>query len=102
MAGPVGERLGDAGRPEAERRLAFIEDGATRAQVLDRFLGQYLPALRAARTPQALARGWDAFRYYLTAPVTRRKPWALSWEEADRVIAALASLGGLSTGEGAG
>ena len=52
-----------------------------------RFLGQYLPALLSARTQEARERVWTALWSYLTAPVTRAKPFALSSSSADDLIA---------------
>jgi hypothetical protein len=75
----------------AHRALAFIQDDATREYLLARFAAQYLPALKASRSPRAAVRAWDAFRAYLTAPATVRKPWSLSWDEAERVVEALAA-----------
>ncbi len=80
---------GEAWLAEARRTLAFIQDDATREHLLARFAAQYLPALKAARSPQAAARAWDAFRAYVMAPGAARKPWSLSWDEAGRVIEAL-------------
>jgi hypothetical protein len=77
---------------DADRALAFIQDADARALILYRFDGQYLPALRAAQAPDMAWRAWEAFRYYLTTRATRRKPFALSGTDADRVIATLTAL----------
>lgn len=80
---------------DADRALAFIQDADARALILYRFDAQYLPALRAAHAPEMAWRAWEAFRYYLTARATRRKPFVLSEADADRVIATLTALLGL-------
>ena len=60
--------------PEGAERLAY------------RFVGQYLPALFKARTKDDGDDVWLAFWSYLTARGNQRKPFALSQEEADRII----------------
>ena len=69
--------------------MPIVPDADDRAQMVARFHGQYLPALGMARTPGAVDRVWDAFRYYLTTPATSRKPFALSWDEAVGVTDAI-------------
>lgn len=51
-----------------------------------RFLGQYLPALLASKTQPHSDRVWLALWSYLTAPITRAKPFSLSYSSADEVI----------------
>jgi len=66
-------------------------------QLVDRFAGQYLPVLLRARAKEDSDRVWLAFWSYLVAPSTRRRPFGLSPEAADRLIAdfqkALSELG---------
>ena len=60
--------------------------------MLDRFFRQYFPALLRSPASVDAERVWESFRYYITVPSTSRKPFALSMEEAEWVIAALAEL----------
>jgi hypothetical protein len=62
-------------------------DPAACERLVYRFLGQYLPALLEARTQEDHERVWRAFWSYLTAPVTRAKPFSLSYSSADDLIA---------------
>jgi len=62
------------GNPAACERLVY------------RFLGQYLPALIEARTQEDHERVWRALWSYLTAPVTKAKPFCLSYSSADDLI----------------
>ena len=75
----------------------FKDDLDSCQLLVDRLLGQYLPALLSARTEADLDRVWRAFWSYLTAPATRLKPFGLSSESADELIgklqAELARLG---------
>lgn len=83
----------DALPRQADVALArLVPDEASRRQVLDRFFRQYLPALARSPASGDAERVWESFRYYITAASTSRKPFALSVEEAERVIAALAEL----------
>ena len=67
--------------------VAEIEgDIAAVRHLVYRFLGQYLPALLAARTQPDRDRVWYALWSYLTAPVTRSKTFSLSYSSADEVI----------------
>ncbi len=63
------------------------DDPATREQLVYRFLRQYLPALLAAKTQENQDRAWRALWSYMTAPVTRAKPFSLSYSSADDLIA---------------
>ena len=54
-----------------------------------RFAGQYLPAVVKARTNEAVDRVWLSFWNYLVAPMSSRKPFGLSSQGADRLIAQL-------------
>ena len=76
----------------ADEALAFITDEAARAHIVFRFQEQYLPALLRSPNGAAVKRVWDSFRYYLTVGATWRKPFALSGEEADRVVDTLKAL----------
>lgn len=77
---------------DAARRLEFIGDEDATALILFRFEAQYLPAVRAARSPDQLFRSWSSFHYYMTTRATRRKPFNLSYPDADRVVEALTDL----------
>ena len=52
-----------------------------------RFVGQYLPAVLRARTSDDRERAWLALWSYMIARPTMRKPFGLSHEAADRLIA---------------
>lgn len=54
--------------------------------LVQRFEGQYLPALRKARTQEQRERVWLAFWSYLTATISSRKLFRLSPGGADRLI----------------
>ena len=71
----------------ANRHPEFSGNPEGAAHVAYRFEGQYLPALSKARTQEESERVWLAFWSYLTAPLTRRKPFGLSSRAADRLIA---------------
>lgn len=92
MARATREVFGEEWAREAEEALQFIEEPAARGQMLARFQQQYLPVIRAARTPESASRVWESFRYYITFPATWRKPFSLSDAEAERVIGALKAL----------
>ena len=64
--------------------LVDNQEGA--AHLVYRFVGQYLPALGKAPTHEARDRVWMAFWSYLVAPSSRRKPFGLSHQAADRLI----------------
>ncbi len=55
--------------------------------VVDRFVGQYLPALLRARVQPDIDHVWLAFWNYLVAPRTSHKPAGLSSRTADSLIA---------------
>lgn len=82
----------DAWVDDANTGLAFIEDGDARGLLLHRFNGQYLPALRKARSAEQVWRAWNAFHHYLTTRETRRKFFSLSAEDADKAISLLTSI----------
>ena len=92
MTGPKGEEPHPLSRAGLEKALAFIDDGEARVQIVDRFVGQYAPAILKAGTAAAAERAWESFRYYVTAPATRRKPFALGWDEAQRLLDILQGL----------
>lgn len=52
-----------------------------------RFVGQYLPALLRARTEEDSDHVWLALWSYLIARRSGRKPFGLSQQAADRLIA---------------
>ncbi len=83
----------------ADEALGFVENQSDRDQILYRFDTQYLPALAKARAPSEVWCVWEAFRFFVTARPTRRKPFALTEDEADRVIGVLSELLGLPRGE---
>ena len=55
--------------------------------VVDRFVGQYLPALLSTRRQQGKDHVWLAFWNYLVAPRSSRKPFGLTSKTADFLIA---------------
>ena len=65
------------------------DDAEAMAHVVHRFQGKYLPAWTRAKTPQERERAWTALWHFLTARPTRRKPFALSAQAADELIARL-------------
>lgn len=67
--------------PEVARELDGLE------RLVERLLGQYLPALSRARAPADADRVWLAFWHYLVAPRSSRKPFGLSSKAADLLIA---------------
>jgi hypothetical protein len=71
----VGEFAAELGTPEAADYLVF------------RWLNQYLPAWQTAARPEARERMWLALWSLLTARATSRKPFQLSPEDADRLVA---------------
>ena len=65
--------------------------------LVDRFVGQYLPALLRSRREEDRDHVWLALWNYLVAPHTNRKPFGLSSTIADRLIAEFqGALSGLS------
>ena len=67
-------------------------DSDARTQVLNKLYHQYLPAAFKATTPESDDRVWSSLGYYLRAPTTSRKHFALSQEESDAVVEAVHSL----------
>ena len=63
------------GNPEGAHHLAF------------RFAGKYLPVVRNAKDHEGRERVWLSFWSYLVARETSRKPFGLSSEAADEIIA---------------
>ena len=55
-------------------------------QLVDRFVGQYLPVLLRTGSKEGRDRAWLAFWSYVVAPATSRKPFGLSPRNADRLI----------------
>ena len=55
--------------------------------LMERFVGQYLPALLRSRLEEQRDHVWLALWHYLVAPHTNRKPFGLSSTMADRLIA---------------
>jgi hypothetical protein len=56
------------------------------ANLVNRFIGQYLPVLLRARTKDNLDYAWLAFWSYVIAPSSKRKPFELSHIGADLLI----------------
>ena len=77
---------------EVERGLDFLGDPEAAFIIAVRVEAQYGPAAYRATSPEAEEYAWEAFRFYLMARPTRRKPFMLSDEEADRVISLARSL----------
>ncbi|MCI0440598.1 MAG: hypothetical protein L0177_15905 [Chloroflexi bacterium] len=96
---PGQEGLGGDWLERADEALGFIESQGDRDHILYRFDTQYLPALVKARAPSEVWRVWEAFRFFVTARPTRRKPFTLTEDETDRVIGVLSELLGLPRGE---
>ena len=63
------------------------EDPVGSEFVVDRFVGQYLPALLRTRSQQGKDHVWLAFWNYLVAPRSSRKPFGLTSRTADLLIA---------------
>ncbi len=63
------------------------EDPVGAEFAVDRFVGQYLPALLRTRGQQDIDHVWLAFWNYLVAPRTSRKPFGLTSRTADLLIA---------------
>lgn len=61
--------------PEGAQHLAF------------RFAGKYLPIVRGTKDNEERERVWLAFWSYLVARETSRKPFGLSSDAADEIIA---------------
>ena len=54
--------------------------------VIERLEGQYLPALESAKDDFAKEKVWLALWTYLTSRLTIRKPFQLTYSEADKII----------------
>ena len=65
----------------------LLNDPEGTEQLVDRFVGQYLPALLRSRGEEQRDHVWLALWNYLVAPHTNRKPFGLSGTMADRLIA---------------
>ncbi len=65
------------------------DDPAACDQLAFRLAGQYLPALFSARRPEDRQRAWDALWRYMTAAPTPSKPFVMSGETADGLLAAI-------------
>jgi hypothetical protein len=72
--------------------LFFIEDTAAVAQIADRFMAGYLPAMAGAQSDAAWERAVDALQRYLATGFTPRKKWALDSDQVERALAALILL----------
>ena len=79
-------------RYAVEQVPSLAGDSKATEQVLDRFRDKYLHTIRKATRPAARERAWDSFRYYMVVPATTRKPFRLSDEEADTLLAELRRL----------
>ncbi len=75
----------------------LVSDPEGAEHLVDRFVGQYLPALGRTRAQADIDHVWLAFWNYLVAPRTSRKPFGLASRAADLLIAeyqkALSELG---------
>ncbi len=65
----------------------LLNDPEGAESIVDRFVGQYLPALLRTRVQQDIDHVWLAFWHYLVAPRTNRKPFGLTSRTADLLIA---------------
>ena len=65
----------------------LLDDPEGAEFIVDRFVGQYLPALLRTRVQQDIDHVWLAFWNYLVAPRTSRKPFGLTSRTADLLIA---------------
>lgn len=70
----------------ASKQRELSGDPAGAGHMVDRFVGQYLPAALRSSTKQDFDRVWFAFWNYLVAPKTSRKPFGLSSKAADHLI----------------
>lgn len=70
----------------ASKQPELLGDPAGAEHMVDRFVGQYLPAALRSSSKQDFDRVWFAFWNYLVAPKTRRKPFGLSSKAADLLI----------------
>jgi hypothetical protein len=66
---------------------ALRDDPHGAEHLVNRFLGKYLPNLISARAPEDRGRVWLAFWSYLIARASWKKPFGLSHEAADELIA---------------
>ena len=65
--------------------------------LMERFVGQYLPALLRSRLEEQRDHVWLAFWNYIVAPRTNRKPFSLVSAKADILIGKIQDeLSGLS------
>ena len=75
----------------------LLNDPEGTEHLVDRFVGQYLPALLRSRGEEQIDHVWLALWNYLVAPHTNRKPFGLSSRTADLLIAEFqGALSGLS------
>ena len=69
-------------------KLTELQEDPVGAEfVVDRFVGQYFPALLRTRVQQDIDHVWLAFWNYLVAPRSSRKPFGLTSRTADLLIA---------------
>lgn len=71
----------------AMKQPELLNDPEGAEHLVDRFAGQYLPALLKTRGKQDTDHVWLAFWHYLVAPRTSRKPFGLTGRAADLLIA---------------
>lgn len=79
----------DEMRERSARAVSFLEDEGPVSQIAERFAGKYALAVMGAPSDAAAERAWGAFRYYLLARPTLRKPWGLTAGQTEQVIAEL-------------
>ena len=71
----------------ASKQSNVLDNPEGAAHMVERFVAQYVPAILKTRTNPDYERVWLAFWHYLVAPRTSRKPFGLSSEAADELIA---------------
>lgn len=80
-------KFGQSFWEEIARNLPELVDNPEGAEHLAyRFVGQYLPVLLGAKTKVSNDHVWLAYWSYLTARRSKRKPFGLSQQAADRLI----------------
>ena len=71
----------------AKRSPELVDNLEGAEHLARRFVSQYLPVLLRAKTEEDRNHVWLAFWSYLIAPRNRRKPFGLSQEAAEGVLA---------------
>ncbi len=73
-------------KPQVSKHPIFDDNVEALHIVIERLEGQYLPALKSARDNIANEKVWLALWTYLTSRLTIRKPFQLTYSEADKII----------------